>query len=230
MDSIRRSAINSNVSISDSSIEQSTNQDTSKPNGLIDAPDQIEKAQTFVPDWSSANQHDPGVTTLELQSFLAEPLLHRADKISQRFPDISTAAMKIAKPFYNNVLKSMDLSDASNDGKLLHDELDKVNEQSTYAVLGNMNNADIEALCFLVLMQAAKSAQEDLKAIMAEVKDINKQKAGWRENANSTNTEGLSNPDETPTDSAPGRFLSAASDALSVYEAKLSSNDGDDDP
>ena len=42
-----------------------------------------------------------------------------------------------------------------------------------YGFLGSMNDADIEALAFLVLMQASKSAQEDLKAIMARVKSIN---------------------------------------------------------
>lgn len=50
-----------------------------------------------------------------------------------------------------------------------------------YAVLGSMNGQDIEALAFLVMMQAAKSAQEDLKAIMAKVKAINVQKAKQRE-------------------------------------------------
>lgn len=54
-----------------------------------------------------------------------------------------------------------------------------------YAVLGSLNGADIEALAFLVLMQAAKSAQEDLKAIMARVKEINKQKEALR-HANET--------------------------------------------
>lgn len=44
-----------------------------------------------------------------------------------------------------------------------------------------MNGQDIEALAFLVMMQAAKSAQEDLKAIMAKVKAINVQKAKQRE-------------------------------------------------
>lgn len=50
-----------------------------------------------------------------------------------------------------------------------------------WPVLGNMNGMDIEALCFLVLMQAAKSAQEDLKSIMAHVKSINNQKSKLRE-------------------------------------------------
>jgi hypothetical protein len=39
---------------------------------------------------------------------------------------------------------------------------------------------DIEALCFIVLMEAAKSAQEDLKAVMAEVQAINAKKAALR--------------------------------------------------
>lgn len=50
-----------------------------------------------------------------------------------------------------------------------------------YGVLGSMNGQDIEAVAFLVLMQASKSAQEDLKAIMAKVKSINSQKAKQRE-------------------------------------------------
>lgn len=51
---------------------------------------------------------------------------------------------------------------------------------SQYALLGSMNGQDIEALAFLVLMQAAKSAQEDLKSIMAQVKAINEQKKALR--------------------------------------------------
>ncbi|HWR32315.1 MAG TPA: hypothetical protein VN451_02215 [Chitinophagaceae bacterium] len=45
-----------------------------------------------------------------------------------------------------------------------------------YALLGGMNGQEIEALCFLVLMQASKSTQEDLKAIIDQVKAINTQK------------------------------------------------------
>jgi hypothetical protein len=46
--------------------------------------------------------------------------------------------------------------------------------------LGNLSDSDIMALCFIVMMDAAKSAQEDLKAIMDGVKLINKQKDGLR--------------------------------------------------
>lgn len=45
----------------------------------------------------------------------------------------------------------------------------------------NMNDGSIEAIAFLVLMQSAKSNQEDLKAIMAKVKAINSSKAKLRE-------------------------------------------------
>ena len=40
-------------------------------------------------------------------------------------------------------------------------------------ILGDMNDGDIMALAFIVLMQAAKSAQDDIKSIMEEVKKTN---------------------------------------------------------
>jgi hypothetical protein len=40
-------------------------------------------------------------------------------------------------------------------------------------ILGGMNDADIMALAFMVLMQAAKSAHDDIKSIMEEVKQAN---------------------------------------------------------
>jgi len=56
----------------------------------------------------------------------------------------------------------------------------------TFSVLGPMNNQDIEAIAFLVLMQAAKSAQEDLKSVMGQVKAINAAKASVRETQRAT--------------------------------------------
>ena len=53
--------------------------------------------------------------------------------------------------------------------------------RSDIAALGGLPEGDIEALAFLVLMQTAESAQEDLKAIMKGVKDINKEKDTLRE-------------------------------------------------
>jgi hypothetical protein len=42
----------------------------------------------------------------------------------------------------------------------------------------DLTSIDIEALCFLVLMEAARSSQEDLKSIMDGVKAINKKRRG----------------------------------------------------
>jgi hypothetical protein len=50
----------------------------------------------------------------------------------------------------------------------------------TYPNLGAMGDGDIMALAFIVMMEAAKSAREDLKSIMDGVKAINKEKDGWR--------------------------------------------------
>lgn len=41
-------------------------------------------------------------------------------------------------------------------------------------------DGDRQALAFLVLMEASRSAQEDLKAILESVKEINREKAVWR--------------------------------------------------
>jgi len=46
--------------------------------------------------------------------------------------------------------------------------------------LGASADGDVMALAFIVMMQAAKSAQEDLKSIMAEVKAINAAKSAMR--------------------------------------------------
>jgi|SRR6266436_6782927 hypothetical protein len=61
------------------------------------------------------------------------------------------------------------------------DHLSKQLDEMQSAVLGSMNGADIEALAFLVLMAASKSAQGDLKAIMAEVNAMCKAKQELRQ-------------------------------------------------
>lgn len=59
----------------------------------------------------------------------------------------------------------------------------KIDSQTwtTYPSLTSMSDGDIIAIAFLVMMEAAKSANEDLKSVMAGVKAINKQKASIRE-------------------------------------------------
>jgi hypothetical protein len=47
--------------------------------------------------------------------------------------------------------------------------------------LGTVNSGDIEALAFIVLMQATKDADEDLRDILAKVKKMNEQKAAIRQ-------------------------------------------------
>lgn len=56
-----------------------------------------------------------------------------------------------------------------------------------FGILGDMNDGDIMALAFIVMMEAAKSAQEDLKSIMAKVKAINSAKQKSRELLNKIN-------------------------------------------
>ena len=50
-----------------------------------------------------------------------------------------------------------------------------------FGLLGDMSNGDIMALALIVLMQAAKGAEEHLKAIMDRVKAINSAKSKSRE-------------------------------------------------
>ncbi len=99
----------------------------------------------------------------------------------QQFPDSSEVifnrAMKEINPRYSTWIRTTAVQ--VNEKNMSEAEV-KQTTTTTWAVLGNMNNQDIEALCFLVLMQAAKSAQEDLKAIMAQVKSINDQKSKLR--------------------------------------------------
>ncbi len=53
--------------------------------------------------------------------------------------------------------------------------------KTTWGKLAGLADADIMALAFIVLMEAAKSAREDLKAIMDGVKAINNAKDALRE-------------------------------------------------
>jgi len=73
--------------------------------------------------------------------------------------------------------------DALSHGLLILERRDEIRASlgSGFAVLGSMPDADIMALAFLVMMEAAESAQEDLRTIMAEVKAINNAKAALRD-------------------------------------------------
>lgn len=86
--------------------------------------------------------------------------------------------MSVARPAVKNWVYS---TAAKYKGKEVTQEQAIADVKQSYNVLGNLNNADIEAIAFLVMMQSAKSAQEDLKSLMGEVKKINEAKAGQRQ-------------------------------------------------
>lgn len=58
---------------------------------------------------------------------------------------------------------------------------EQVESSTIYPNLGSMGDGDIMALAFIVMMEASKSAQEDLKDIMEGVKHINKSKEQLRD-------------------------------------------------
>ncbi|MBI3140010.1 MAG: hypothetical protein HYZ15_15645 [Sphingobacteriales bacterium] len=100
-----------------------------------------------------------------------------------------------AEAFYKNAMAAINAKHVKwikttavevNEKKL--SEADVMTRAKSYGALGNMNSQDIEAIAFLVLMQASKSAQEDLKAIMANVKSVNEQKAKLRNAMNKINS------------------------------------------
>lgn len=63
-----------------------------------------------------------------------------------------------------------------NEKDILQTERGVKNRAEQYAISGALKGADIDALAFLVMMQAAKDAQKDLAKIMAAIKEINNKK------------------------------------------------------
>lgn len=61
--------------------------------------------------------------------------------------------------------------------------------RANFKVGVQLQDADIESMLFLVMIQASKSAREDLKSIMEGVKEINKEKEAFRESANKAKAE-----------------------------------------
>jgi hypothetical protein len=62
-------------------------------------------------------------------------------------------------------------------------EVTATNAITTNRSFRGLPDSDINAIAFLVMMEAAKSARDDLKAIMANVKNINEAKASLQQNA-----------------------------------------------
>lgn len=64
-------------------------------------------------------------------------------------------------------------------GKIINSD-SLVNAMKAKSALSNLQSSDIEALCFLIMMEASKDSREDLKSIMAKTKEVNKEKQSLR--------------------------------------------------
>ncbi|MEO8056505.1 MAG: hypothetical protein ABI768_15195 [Acidobacteriota bacterium] len=83
----------------------------------------------------------------------------------------------------------------------------------SYANLGAIGDGDIMAIAFLVMMEAAKSAREDLKEIMGQVKAINSaktQQRGLISEINQASGAKAATPTPTPTPDRVAQLVAAA--------------------
>jgi Arc/MetJ-type ribon-helix-helix transcriptional regulator len=83
-----------------------------------------------------------------------------------------------ADDFVRDAIRKFDQSDPSLGVYNKHNE--KGYSGNFNGLLGDLNSGDIEALAFIVLQQATKSAQDDLKSIMEGIKRINQAKDAFR--------------------------------------------------
>ena len=104
---------------------------------------------------------------------------------------------------------------------------------TTYPNLGSLGDGDVMAICFIVMMEAAKSAQDDLKSIMDGVKQINKEKDGLRKSQDTINklSAGVAGKNEdAPVDStilnANGTSSSSSSSSSSYHFAATANHGG----
>lgn len=122
----------------------------------------------------------------------------RADALSRTAPPavlswVHNEGLKVAKATGSVDVRSIEAAARSSFG------VTQMTMKSTsYANLGTLPDGDIMAICFIVLMEATKSAQEDLKSIMDGVKAINKEKEGLR-SANSQVNQQAAALAKTPT-------------------------------
>jgi hypothetical protein len=86
-------------------------------------------------------------------------------------------SMQLIRPSHVTWVKSS--ATQLNTGKLETDQVER--HARAYLSGQRLAETNIEALMFLVLMEAAKSAQEDIKAVMASIKSINEKKKKQRQ-------------------------------------------------
>ncbi len=89
---------------------------------------------------------------------------------------VNQAAKELLSALPNIISKS-----GNDPDQFLKGVKEQVSSSIGYRNLGSMNDGDIMAMAFSVIMEAAKSAREDLKSIMESVKSINDAKADFRE-------------------------------------------------
>jgi hypothetical protein len=94
-----------------------------------------------------------------------------------------------------------------------------------YASLGAVSDAEVVAVSFVILMEASKSAQEDLKTIMDGVKLINAEKDALRSGMNTVNKVSASTAAATPAATpAPDRVAQLVSAARSIQARTSGAN------
>lgn len=102
-------------------------------------------------------------------------------------PTIPADAQKLYDKFMSQIKpahKNWVLQTAQKIKQQAYTQQDIMTASRSYANLNGLAGADIDALAFLVIMNAAKSAQEDIKNLMIEVNNINKQKEQLRKMQN----------------------------------------------
>jgi hypothetical protein len=117
---------------------------------------------------------------------------------------------------------------ADDDDKVIH----AVISHSRFRNRGFIGDTDIEALVFLVLLEASKSAERDLKAIMAKLKSINAAKKRKRRELAATAAAMIASALRPAViQAAPDFSLNAAQELYRwiKFVAESSSDEDDDD-
>lgn len=101
--------------------------------------------------------------------------------------DAQDSIPAIATSFYNKAIAQINKKHydwikqtATEVNKNNYDDPAIHTKAKSYGALSGLGEQDIMALAFLVMMEASKSAQEDLKSLMTQVKNINKEKEIFR--------------------------------------------------
>jgi len=114
-------------------------------------------------------------------SVIALCFIMDATKAQKAIPAQADSFYKKAMPQINTKHIRWIKSTAANPANKEMTENGFINLATGYANGLNISEGDIEALAFLIMMEAAKSAQQDLKEMMNEVKKTNEQKKKLRD-------------------------------------------------